>query len=153
MAHLSPFVVTRSSQSSLCFESHRIWLSPWAVDEILRRHQPNDYHTDFELFFKPSNHAPQRDCVLLSSAHAKFDEQVNGVWPKARLRKNGYADCFLMLFVYIPCGTPARVTTLRRATASRTQEQAPQIPAFVHHQGIDADQATQHYLSVPKLGF
>lgn len=35
------------------------------VDELLRRHQSDDWRADFEFYLKQGNNAPQRDYVIL----------------------------------------------------------------------------------------
>ncbi|ETM97568.1 hypothetical protein PPTG_20219 [Phytophthora nicotianae INRA-310] len=116
------------------------------IEEMFNRQFPNVWRDEFQLYLKPSNHAPQRDFSVLQEGQSEFDMQLETVWHTARLRKNGQADFRLMIFVYIP--RPPRATTLRHATATRIEDQAPRIAQFVREHEISVGPATQRYMSV-----
>ncbi|KAE9279547.1 hypothetical protein PF008_g28333 [Phytophthora fragariae] len=116
------------------------------VEDMFARQLPNMWHSDIDLYLKPSNNAPQQNFSVIQEGERDFKVQLETVWYIARLRKNGQADFRLGVFAYVP--RPQRATTLRRATTARVEEQAPRIAEFVREHAIAAGPATQRYMSV-----
>ncbi|KAI9980291.1 hypothetical protein PInf_026472 [Phytophthora infestans] len=117
------------------------------IEKKLEEMVPGQWQPGFAVFLKPSNHAKQKDYVPLVESSA-FKAQLEGVWHTARRRKSGQAGFVLELFVYIPKESRTSSTSLRRATASRIQEQIPRVAAFLQESGITGGPATQNYMAV-----
>ncbi|EEY64113.1 uncharacterized protein PITG_02641 [Phytophthora infestans T30-4] len=116
------------------------------IEKKLEEMVPGQWQPGFAVFLKPSNHAKQKDYVPLVESSA-FKAQLEGVWHTARRRKSGQAGFVLELFVYIPKESRTSSTSLRRATASRIQEQIPRVAAFLQESGITGGPATQNYMA------
>ncbi|KAF1785417.1 hypothetical protein GQ600_17731 [Phytophthora cactorum] len=89
-----------------------------------------------ELYVKPTNHAPHKKYVLLASDSSEMRLQLETIWHKARLRKHDHTAFVLLLFVYLPRRRSQRLTSLRRDTDSRIQEQIPRVIAHMQEHQI-----------------
>ncbi|KAG3102454.1 hypothetical protein PI124_g8132 [Phytophthora idaei] len=101
-----------------------------------------------ELYVKPTNHAPHKKYVLLASDSSEMRLQLETIWHKARLRKHDHTAFVLLLFVYLPRRQSQRLTSLRRDTDSRTQEQLPRVIAHMQEHQISGGAATHRYVAI-----
>jgi hypothetical protein len=117
------------------------------VAEHFESKLPGQWNSDYDIYFKPTNNAYQKDFLVLSTDNPAMQVQLDTVWQKAKRRQNGQAGFVLELYVYVP--KPAEQTvTLRRATAARIQEQMPRVAELLREQGIAAGNATRTYMAV-----
>lgn len=100
------------------------------------------------VYVKPTNNAPQKKYLPLSRDSTELRDQLATIWHKARLRKHGHAAFVLLLFVYVPRPRAQRLTSLRRATDARIQEQLPRVAAYMREHQVDDGAATQRYAAV-----
>eukprot|EP00644_Phytophthora_capsici_P015628 jgi/Phyca11/121561/e_gw1.44.275.1 len=107
---------------------------------------PGQWSSDFAIYFKPTNNAYQKDFQVLCTDSDAMRVQLDTAWHKARLRNGGQAGFVLELYIYVPKPVE-QTTTLRRATASRIQEQMPRVAGLLREQGIAAGPATQTYMA------
>ncbi|RLN92589.1 hypothetical protein BBJ28_00026783 [Nothophytophthora sp. Chile5] len=117
------------------------------VEEHFESKLPGKWTSELDIYLKPSNNAPQKDFEALCPASDGLLTQLNTTWHKARLRRNGQAGFVLMLSVYVPKPTE-QVTTLRRASAARVQEQVPRVAALLREQGLPTGGASERYMAV-----
>ncbi|RLN97554.1 hypothetical protein BBJ28_00018443 [Nothophytophthora sp. Chile5] len=75
-----------------------------------------------------------------------FRSQLQTVWHTALLTSEGQAGFMLMLFVYVP--KTEQPITMRRATATRIQEQMPRVASLLQQLGVPTGGATHTYLAV-----
>ncbi|OWZ13456.1 hypothetical protein PHMEG_00013214 [Phytophthora megakarya] len=83
------------------------------------------------VYVKGTNHAPQKDYILVPTDSAEMKTQFTAIWYKARLRKHGHAAFVLELFVYVRLPRAQRLTSHRRATDNRIQEQLPRVATYM----------------------
>ncbi|KAE9091641.1 hypothetical protein PF010_g18109 [Phytophthora fragariae] len=100
------------------------------------------------VFVKPTNHAPQNDYIQVATDSTAMEAQFSTIWHKARLRKHGHAAFVLMLYVYVSRPRAQRLTSLRRATDSRIQEQLPRVAAYMREHSIVGGPASERYAAV-----
>ncbi|KAG1711644.1 hypothetical protein DVH05_008891 [Phytophthora capsici] len=117
-----------------------------SIEEKFEASLPGQSTSSFDVYLKPSKHAPQKDYAKLCTSAEAFQAQLETVWHRARLRKDGQASFTLLLFVYVP--KPVGQTTLRRATEARIQQQLPRVAAFLDQQGVVAGPASRNYMAV-----
>ncbi|KAJ8533345.1 hypothetical protein ON010_g13909 [Phytophthora cinnamomi] len=117
----------------------RLLQKKWRSAHLLQNHA-SDFHDE-------TNNAKQKHFEVLCQENAALLTQLENVWHRARLRRNGQAGFELELFVYVP-KPEAQATSLRRATAARIQEQMPRVAAFVRERQIEAGEASQRYMAV-----
>ncbi|KAG3178779.1 hypothetical protein PC128_g16254 [Phytophthora cactorum] len=79
------------------------------------------------VYVKPTNHAPQKDYIQVATDSAAMEAQFATIWHPARLRKHGHAAFVLMLYVYVSRPRAQRLTSLRRSTDGRIQEQLSRV--------------------------
>lgn len=97
------------------------------------------------VYVKPTNHAPQKDYVLVPPNSTDMEERFAAIWHNARLRKNGHVAFMLLVFIYVPRPRAQLMTSRRRATNNRIQEQLPRVTAYMSEHGIEGGSATQRY--------
>lgn len=100
------------------------------------------------VYAKPTNHAPQKDYVQVATDSTAMKDQFSTIWHKARLRKHGQAAFVLMLYVYVRRPRAQRLTTLRRATDARIQEQLPRVAAYMREHSIESGPTSERYAAV-----
>ncbi|ETP25411.1 hypothetical protein F441_01742 [Phytophthora nicotianae CJ01A1] len=96
------------------------------VEEHFDNKIPDQWCADYDIYFKPTNNAYQKDFQVLCSDSSALQVQLDTAWHKARLRNGGQAGFVLELYVYVPKPVEATIT-LRRATAARIREQMPRV--------------------------
>ncbi|KAF4147082.1 hypothetical protein GN958_ATG03711 [Phytophthora infestans] len=106
------------------------------------------WNESIKVYIKPTNHVPQKDYVLVPFNSSDMEALFATIWHKARLRKHGHAAFVLLLFVYVARPRAQRLTSLRRTTDKRIQEQLPRVAAFMNENGIEGGPATQRYAAV-----
>ncbi|KAG1685273.1 hypothetical protein DVH05_008489 [Phytophthora capsici] len=106
---------------------------------------PGEWRDEYNVFLKPSKHAPQRDFLMLDEEN--YNSLISRTWKTARFRMHGQSDFILMLFVYVPKATASSTITMRRATENRIQEQAPRVAALLAERNIDSGPASQLYMA------
>ncbi|KAE9036247.1 hypothetical protein PR001_g8917 [Phytophthora rubi] len=116
------------------------------VEEHFLSKLPGQWRPDFDIYVKPSNNAKQKQFEVLCEERTALQAQLQKIWDRARLRHNKQAGFEVELFVSVP--KPEAQTTLRRASASRIQEQMPRVAAFLREQQVDAGPASQRYMAV-----
>ncbi|KAG3012615.1 hypothetical protein PC121_g12810 [Phytophthora cactorum] len=117
------------------------------VEEHFESKIPGQWRADFAIYSKSANSAYQKDFQLIWSDSEALQTQLDTAWHKARLRNGGRAGFVLELYIYVPKPLEA-TTTLRRATAARSQEQTHRVDGLLREQGIPAGSATQSYMAV-----
>ncbi|KAG3227646.1 hypothetical protein PC129_g1817 [Phytophthora cactorum] len=100
------------------------------------------------VYVKPTNHAPQKDCMHVATDSTAMEAQFATIWHTARLRKHGHAAFVLMLYVYVSRPRAQRLTSLRRATDGRIQERLPRVAAYMREHSIEGGPASQRYAVV-----
>ncbi|KAG1695886.1 hypothetical protein DVH05_019241 [Phytophthora capsici] len=125
-------------------DGYRVLLAK--VEEHFESKLPGQWSSDFAIYFKPTNNAYQKDFQVLCTDSDAMRVQLDTAWHKARLRNGGQAGFVLELYIYVPKPVE-QTTTLRRATASRIQEQMPRVAGLLREQGIAAGPATQTYMA------
>ncbi|KAG3047609.1 hypothetical protein PC121_g19952 [Phytophthora cactorum] len=100
------------------------------------------------VYVKPTNHAPQKDCMHVATDSTAMEAQFATIWHTARLRKHGHAAFVLMLYVYVSRPRAQRLTSLRRATDGRIQERLPRVAAYMREHSIEGGHASQRYAVV-----
>ncbi|KAG3144821.1 hypothetical protein C6341_g18631 [Phytophthora cactorum] len=100
------------------------------------------------VYVKPTNHAPQKDYIQVATDSAAMEAQFATIWHPARLRKHGHAAFVLMLYVYVSRPRAQRLTSLRRSTDGRIQEQLSRVTAYMHEHNIEGGPASQRYAAV-----
>ncbi|KAH7461418.1 uncharacterized protein KRP23_4463 [Phytophthora ramorum] len=126
-------------------DGHRVLRAK--VEEHFSSKLPGQWNSNFDIYLKPANNAKQKHFEVLCQENAALLAQLENVWHRARLRRNGQAGFELELFVYVP-KPEVQATSLRRATAARIQEQMPRVAAFVRERQIEAGEASQRYMAV-----
>eukprot|EP00644_Phytophthora_capsici_P006046 jgi/Phyca11/4643/fgenesh1_pm.PHYCAscaffold_2_\ len=117
------------------------------VEEYFESKLPGQWSSDFAIYFKPTNNAYQKDFHVLCTDSDAMRVQLDKAWHKARLRNGGQKAGFVLeLYIYVPKPV-SQPATIRRATASRIQEQMPQVAGLLREQGIAAGPATQTYMA------
>ncbi|KAG3194834.1 hypothetical protein PC128_g8997 [Phytophthora cactorum] len=89
------------------------------------------------VYVKPTIHAPQKDYIQVATDSTAMEAQFATIWHKARLRKHGHAAFVLMLYVYVSRPRAQRLTSLRRATDGRIQEQLSRVAAYMREHSIE----------------
>ncbi|KAG2860611.1 hypothetical protein PC113_g7893 [Phytophthora cactorum] len=103
------------------------------------------------VYVKPTNHAPQKDYIPVATDSTAMEAQFATIWHTARLRKHGHAAFVLMLYVYVSRPRAQRLTSLRRATDGRIQEQLPRVAAYMREHSIEGGPASQRYAAVSQV--
>ncbi|OWZ08570.1 hypothetical protein PHMEG_00018862 [Phytophthora megakarya] len=99
------------------------------VEENFVGKLPDQWCNSFEIYLKPNNSAKQKQYEVLCQENTALIAKLEKVRHRARLRRHEHAGFELELFVYVP-KPETQVTSLRRATAARIQEQIPRVAAF-----------------------
>ncbi|KAG2796582.1 hypothetical protein PC112_g22142 [Phytophthora cactorum] len=100
------------------------------------------------VYVKPTNHAPQKDYIQVATDSTAIEAQFATIWHTARLRKHGHAAFVLMLYVYVSRPRAQRLTSLRRATDGRIQEQLRRVAAYMREYSIEGGPASQRYAAI-----
>ncbi|GMF47884.1 unnamed protein product [Phytophthora fragariaefolia] len=110
-------------------------------DEILRASSLPDYDDAFEETQEGEGTGSRRD----SDTEVDPEEVENNSTTEI---SHGQSDFILMLFVYVPRATNPRMSTIRRATESRIQEQIPHAVALLAGHNIHSGSPSQLFMAL-----